>query len=519
MPKNDSHLHEFEAVALQSKLVRITFRVDVPEGHVVLTLISHGPRKEAQVEAGYTFHYGPKYKGPKPVLQARPERSSSSTGQYPDSENYMWRDTSIPNSFGWLAQDWKHGKPDFHSITVATKQPAAQDAELRRLVLGACLEAFGHEALSEEDVAKRAEEMQRKQNELRQQCREWLQNGAAGVKKWNDLTDDQMLIVGKLGQCQFAGCDLAKVSFSNQDLRGSDFRKANLKSAGFGGADCRQADFREANLGSAWLSGGKFLETDFSDADCRKAAFRAADCREAIFAGTDLSGADFSFADLRNVDLSSANLKGAALMCSKYDELTRFPPGFVIGPKLRMEWKGAIPRQPEHRSAVSLAELLALIPAPKNPDSASGNWEEAEAELGIRFPADFKLFIAAYGSGRILTGLELYNPLTSAGRKSIADDLDALQEKRESHEYLWPIHPEKSGMLPWGNDWNGNIFCWLAKGSPDQWPTGSLGHGEDEPVSDNVNVTTFLYNYARNQYPEMQGGQTFEEDDYTFEPL
>jgi hypothetical protein len=266
------------------------------------------------------------------------------------------------------------------------------------------------------------------------------------------------------------------------------------------------------------LSGGKFLQTDFSHADCRKAAFRAADCREAIFAGTDLSGADFSFADLRNVDLSSANLKGAAWMGSKYDELTKFPAGFVIGPKLRMEWKGAIPRQPEHRSAVSLPELLALIPAPKKPNSSSGNWEQVESELGIRFPADFKLFIQAYGSGRILTGLEIYNPLTSAGRKSIADDLEALQEMRESREYLWPIHPEKSGMLPWGNDWNGNIFCWLAKGRPDKWPTGQLGHGEEEPASDNVNITTFLFNYARNLYPEMQGGLTFEEADYNFSP-
>jgi hypothetical protein len=75
-----------------------------------------------------------------------------------------------------------------------------------------------------------------------------------------------------------------------------------------------------------------------------------------------------------------------------------------------------------------------------------------------------------------------------------------------------------AGLLPWGQDSNGNYFCWLARGAPDDWPTGQLGRSAEEPESDDVNITTFLFNYARNQYPEMLGGLTFDESDYKFSP-
>jgi hypothetical protein len=73
-------------------------------------------------------------------------------------------------------------------------------------------------------------------------------------------------------------------------------------------------------------------------------------------------------------------------------------------------------------------------------------------------------------------------------------------------------------MLPWGRDSNGNVFCWLTNGEPDDWPTAQLGHDGEEPENDEVNITTFLFNFARNQYPELQGGLTFEKSDYTFRP-
>jgi hypothetical protein len=512
------HVSKLESIAMQAKTISSTIRVDVPEGYVLMEFISHGPADVAQVKAGYSFYYAPAYTGSTPVLAEKPGRSTSSIGQQQGSENYMWHDKSIANSLQLLVKDWDTGTPDFDSIKIATKSSPVEGAELEQLMLAVWLEVFGHKVPEVNALGDRVRRAQQKHKELRARCFEWLQKGSRGVKKWNNLRVDEREAVGKLGKCHFRGCDLHGAYFGNQDLRGSDFREANLRGARFGGADCRDSVFRGANLSDAWLSGGKFLQADFSNASFRNATIRAADCRSAIFSGADLRGVDFSFADLRNVDLSNTVLDGSTLFRVKYDELTKFPPSFVAEPELRMEFKGAVKRESEYRSNCSLEELLTLIPPPPSPSFAEGDWDEAEAKMGIRFPSDFKQLINAYGSGELLSGLRIYNPLTEDGRKSITEDRETLEESREACEYLWPIHPEESGMLPWGHDSNGNFFCWLARGEPDNWPTAQLGHDADEPESDNVNITTFLINYARNQYPEMLGGLRFEESNYRFSP-
>ena len=518
MPKLTPNVTQFESIATQAKRISSTIRVDIPQGYVLLQLISHGASDAVQVEAGYEFHHGPGHTSETPALSEKPGRSTTSTGRRPGSEHYMWRDESISNSLQLLAKDWPQGTPDFDSIKIETKKSPVKGKELKNLLLAVWLEVFGQEVPEEKGLQERVKKTQQKQKDLRAQCFEWLRSGPEGIQKWNKLSVDQRDAVGKLGKCQFGSCDLREINLNNQDLRSSDFREANLQEARFGGTDCREVDFRGANLSEAWLSGAKLLQADFSNACLADAAFRSADCREAIFLDSDLSAVDFSFADLRNVDLSNANLDRAELFRVKYDEQTKFPEGFVIDPELHMEWKGAVKRESEYRSNCSLQELLALIPSPTTPKNTEGDWEEIEAQMGIVFPTDYKELIATYGSGEILSDLRLYNPLTEDGRKGIANDLDRLEQSREACEYLWAIHPEESGMLPWGHDSNGNFFCWLTTGDPDNWSTAQLGHGAEEPDSDDVNITTFLFNYARNQYPEMLGGLTFEESAYTFSP-
>ncbi len=516
MTNSTPNVRKLESIGMKAKRIWLTLRVDVPGGYVLLEHISHSWSDQTRVEAGYTFYYGPGYAGSKPALSQRSGRATSSSGQRGDSEHYMWRDDSIGNSLKLLADDWGHGMPDFDSIHVETKNSPVEGVELETLVLAAWLEVFGQEVPEPGELVNRVNVMRQKHEKLRAQCFIWLRSGPLGAEKWNSLRVDEFQAIGKLGKCQFGGCDLRGVWFGNQDLRNSDFREANLLGARFGGADCRGADFRGANLRESWLSGGRFLQADFSGANLCDATVRCADCTGAVFSDTDLSGVDLSSTDARGADFSSANLDRVDVTGLMYDERTKFPPGVVIQPEFGMVWRGAIARGPEYRSECSLDELLALIPAPPNPQCATGNWNEIEAQLGIHFPSDFKQLINVYGCGNILGSLEIYNPLTERGRNQIAESLDMLEESREACEYLWPIHPEEAGMLPWGDDVNGNIFCWLTKGESDDWATAQMGHGADEPDSDNVNITTFLFNYARNQYPEMLGGIAFEVADYRF---
>ncbi len=351
---NVAHL---ESIALKAKRIYFTIRVDIPEGYVLLDLISHGAADVLQVEAGYTFYHGPEYRGVTPSLSEKPGRSLSSKGCQRGSEHYMWRDRSIANSLRWLVDDWGHGVPDFDSIRIETKKSPIKGTVLKKLILAVCLEAFGREVPQEKDLVHRVKKTQKKHKDLRAQCFEWLRSGSEGIANWNQLRVDEREAVGKLGKCQLSNCDLRNVQFGNQDLRGSDFRETNFQGARFGGADCREVDFRGANLSEAWLSGGKFLHADFSNAQCRDASIRAADCRNATFAGTDLSHVDFSFADLRGVDLSSIRWREQICFESYTTSGQHFRRTLSSNRNFACNGKAPKERGPEYKTDTSLEEL------------------------------------------------------------------------------------------------------------------------------------------------------------------
>ncbi len=58
----------------------------------------------------------------------------------------------------------------------------------------------------------------------------------------------------------------------------------------------------------------------------------------------------------------------------------------------------------------ALDELLTVLPPPKRPLHNRGDWAAVEAAIGLRLPADYKAFIAAYGRGTINNCLEIQSP-------------------------------------------------------------------------------------------------------------
>jgi cell wall assembly regulator SMI1 len=157
------------------------------------------------------------------------------------------------------------------------------------------------------------------------------------------------------------------------------------------------------------------------------------------------------------------------------------------------------------RFGMAINELVALVPPPAIPLGTDGDWSGAEADLGCKFPADFRELIRRYGTGQFdLGGLLVSNPLTAAGRQEIRDHLETLRDLREGCEIQLVIHPERPGLLPWGSDSLGNIFCWLTEGEPDKWPVVQVGHDDEggQPRVE-VGITAFLARYARNEFPKM----------------
>jgi hypothetical protein len=168
---------------------------------------------------------------------------------------------------------------------------------------------------------------------------------------------------------------------------------------------------------------------------------------------------------------------------------------------------------------MAIKELIALVPPPNDPLNGDGDWGAADAEFGIHFPSDFRTMIRHYGTGEFgLGNLLISNPLTEAGRQEMQKNLWTLRVLRDACEIPLIIHPDRPGLLPWGRDGNGNIFCWLTQGKPAHWPIVQVGHNdENNPQQADVNITTFLVKYAHNQYPAMLGGLSFDQSQSRFE--
>jgi len=166
---------------------------------------------------------------------------------------------------------------------------------------------------------------------------------------------------------------------------------------------------------------------------------------------------------------------------------------------------------------VAINDLIAFIPPPAEPINGKGDWSIPQQEFGVEFPADFKELIREYGTGRFYGDLYVSNPLTPWGRTSIQENLGRYRELRDACELAIPLFPETPGLLPWGSDSNGHLYCWWTEGPADAWKIVQLFHGyEDEIEPVPGPITSFLVRFIGNEYPNMLGGTPFVEADRTF---
>lgn len=104
----------------------------------------------------------------------------------------------------------------------------------------------------------------------------------------------------------FKGAELTKAIFNGADLRGANFSGANLHMADFRDSNLSGADFRDSNISGA----------NFSGATLRIANLSKVNAYETKFTGADLGKATLSFANLQFSRLVEADLSGANLSCS-----------------------------------------------------------------------------------------------------------------------------------------------------------------------------------------------------------
>ena len=166
---------------------------------------------------------------------------------------------------------------------------------------------------------------------------------------------------------------------------------------------------------------------------------------------------------------------------------------------------------------MAIKELLDFIPPPALPIDGTGDSGVPERQFAVSFPADFKELIQRYGTGYFYGDLRVANPLRAWGRDWIRDSLSGYRELRDAVELELRLFPESPGLLPWGRDSNGHLYCWWTEGPPDAWGIVQLFHnyeGEVEVVPGPI--TSFLVRFIRNEYTNMLGGTPFSDQHHFF---
>lgn len=118
----------------------------------------------------------------------------------------------------------------------------------------------------------------------------------------------------------------------------------------------------------------------------------------------------------------------------------------------------------------------------------TGDWATVEQALGLPLPSDYKELLTRLPSGVFRNTIRMLNPIQSgerfaSWRSNLNEVLEVIAD--EDLEYLEDVpyvtFPQKGGLLPWGDDIQGGMFCWITKSAdPDKWAIAYFNQGLNE---------------------------------------
>jgi SMI1-KNR4 cell-wall len=126
---------------------------------------------------------------------------------------------------------------------------------------------------------------------------------------------------------------------------------------------------------------------------------------------------------------------------------------------------------------MSLAYLKNAVPPPPKPFEVGTikQWRKIEEGLGLKLPRDYREFVFAYGSGLFAGLYRVYNPFAKSRYTALLSqakqvcDINRASQRSNPKRFPYPYYPDPGGLLPWGNDENGNDYFWLTEGPPTKW--------------------------------------------------
>lgn len=163
---------------------------------------------------------------------------------------------------------------------------------------------------------------------------------------------------------------------------------------------------------------------------------------------------------------------------------------------------------------MSLTTLKKLVPPPTKINTGTlKTWQKVERSLGLKLPRDYREFIFSYGGGLFADFYLVFDPFSTDQYLNLASRIQMncqkLRELCESNgpDYIpYPIYPEKGGLLPWGNDENGNEYYWLTEGPPTKWKVVQDNVRGDGFYCHPFGMVEFLTKIQQRKIPALASG-------------
>src|SRR5207249_2196357 len=110
--------------------------------------------------------------------------------------------------------------------------------------------------------------------------------------------------------------------------------------------------------------------------------------------------------------------------------------------------------------------LKKIVPPPPIPSEVGSlqQWQAVERQPGLALPFDYRDFVFTYGSGLFAQFYRIYNPFAASEYTALYPSVERVCGCERETKSDWPdrvpypIYPDQPGLLPWGNDENGNDY-------------------------------------------------------------
>ncbi|MFE4369812.1 histone-like nucleoid-structuring protein Lsr2 [Streptomyces sp. NPDC056835] len=119
--------------------------------------------------------------------------------------------------------------------------------------------------------------------------------------------------------------------------------------------------------------------------------------------------------------------------------------------------------------------LTDICPPPTAPPPAP-DWDQVEAELGMRLPHDYKQLLTTYGPGQFCGFITLYQPHAANEWTDLTGPLPArlrqqIEQVRHSAREPWPLPHPPPQLFAMGVTANGDYLFWVTDpiDKPDTW--------------------------------------------------